>query len=115
MLVKDAIEQTRSAQLRVWPVTDRQYFLGMLAVETLERAFADGREEQPLTNLVETTRVPHVHMDHALHLALERMSAYHLDVLPVVHRADIHKLEGVVTLSDVLDSYGVSNMDSAQL
>jgi CBS domain-containing protein len=54
-------------------------------------------------------------MDHALHLALERMSAYHLDLLPVVHRADIHKLEGIVTLSDVLDSYGVNHMDSAQL
>jgi CIC family chloride channel protein len=50
-----------------------------------------------------------------LHLALERMSANHLDVLPVVHRADIHKLEGIVTLGDVLDSYGVNNMDSAQL
>jgi len=35
--------------------------------------------------------------------------------LPVVHRADIHKLEGIVTLSDVLDSYGVNAMDSAQL
>jgi CBS domain-containing protein len=54
-------------------------------------------------------------MDHPLHLALERMSKYHLDVLPVVHRADIHKLEGIVTLADVLDSYGVNNMDSAQL
>jgi CIC family chloride channel protein len=115
MSVKDAMEQTRSAPLRAWPVTDRQYFLGMLTAETLERAFSDGREEQPLTSLVETTGVPHVHMDHALHLALERMSAYHLDLLPVVHRADIHKLEGIVTLSDVLDSYGVNHMDSAQL
>ena len=49
--------------------------------------------------------------DHALHLALERMSAYHLDLLPVVHRADIHKLIGVVTLKDVLDSYGVTALD----
>ena len=51
--------------------------------------------------------MPHIHMDHALHLALERMSAYHLDQLPVIHRANIHKLEGVVTLKDVLNSYGV--------
>ena len=115
MIVKDAMEQARSAQLRIFAVMDRQYFLGMLTVEELERAFADGREDQPLTDLVETARVPHVHMDHPLHLALERMSAYHLDVLPVVHRADIHKLEGIVTLSDVLDSYGVNAMDSAQL
>ena len=115
MLVKDAVAQTRSGQLRIWPVTDRQYFLGMLTMETLECAFVDGRKEHPLTDFVETLHVPHVHMDHALHLALERMSAYHLDVLPVVHRADIHKLEGIVTLRDVLDAYGVNNMDSAQL
>ena len=115
MSVEDAIERTRSAQLRIWPVTERQYFLGILNVEALERAFADGSKDQLLTNLVETTHVPHVHMDHPLHLALERMSKYHLDVLPVVHRADIHKLEGIVTLADVLDSYGVNNMDSAQL
>jgi len=101
-LVRDAVEQTRSGQLRNWPVKDKQYFLGMLATETLEHAVADGRQEQPLTDLVETVHVPHVHMDHALHLALERMSNYHLDVLPVVHRADIHKLEG-------------NTMDSAQL
>jgi CBS domain-containing protein len=35
------------------------------------------------------------------------MSTYHLDVLPVVHQADLHKLEGVVTLPDVLNAYGI--------
>ncbi len=27
--------------------------------------------------------------------------------LPVVSRADVHKLEGIITLQDVLRSYGV--------
>jgi CBS domain-containing protein len=40
------------------------------------------------------------------------MSKYHLDVLPVVHRADLHKLEGVVTLPDVLDAYGIDRIGS---
>jgi predicted transcriptional regulator len=88
-------------------VAEKDYFLGMLARETLGCAVVDGRKEQPLKDLVETLHVPHLHTDHALHLALERMSKYHLDVLPVVHRADIHKLEGVVTLQDVLNEYGV--------
>jgi predicted transcriptional regulator len=101
--------------MRIWPVTDRQYFLGLLTAGALEHALADGGEDQLLTDLVETDHVPHLHMDHPLHLALERMSQDHLDLLPVVHRADIHKLEGIVTLSDVLDAYGVNNMDSAQL
>ncbi len=111
--VKEAIELARSAQQRTWPVMDGDDFLGMLTRDKLECAFADGREEQFLKCVAETQQVPHVHMDHPLHLALERMSKYHLDALPVVHRADIHKLEGMVTLRDVLDAYGVNSIDPA--
>ena len=112
MRVQDVIEQTRASKLRTWPVAEKDYFLGMLTRETLGCAFVDGRKEQPLKDLVETLQVPHLHTDQALHLALERMSKYHLDVLPVVHRADIHKLEGVVTLPDVLDAYGIDRIGS---
>jgi predicted transcriptional regulator len=110
MRVQDAVEETRSSQLHIWPVAEKDYFLGMVTRETLERASADGKNEQPLKALVETLRFPHLHTDHALHLALEQMSACHVDVLPVVHRAEIHKLLGVVTLREVLDSYGVNGM-----
>jgi CIC family chloride channel protein len=112
MHVQDVIEQTRASKLRIWPVADKEYFLGMLSRDTLECALVDGRKEQPLRQIIETLHLPHVHIDHPLHLALERMSTYHLDVLPVVQRADIHKLEGIVTLKDVLDSYGVDCVGS---
>ena len=105
--VEEAVEETRASSFRIWPVAEKDYFLGMVSRETLECALVDGRKELPLKAIVDTRHVQHVHLDHALHLALERMSAYHLDVLPVIHRADIHKLLGVVTLHDVLDSYGV--------
>jgi CIC family chloride channel protein len=36
------------------------------------------------------------------------MGETQLDMLPVVNRADVHKLEGVVTLRDVLNAYGVN-------
>jgi CIC family chloride channel protein len=35
------------------------------------------------------------------------MGASQLDLLPVVSRANVHQLEGVVTLRDVLALYGV--------
>jgi hypothetical protein len=38
------------------------------------------------------------------------MGANRIDILPVVSRANVHKLEGVVTLQDVLDSYGVTSV-----
>jgi CIC family chloride channel protein len=112
MRVQDAMEENRSSLFRIWPVADKEYFLGMLSLETLECALVDGRKEQPLKSIIDTLHVPHLHMDHALHLALERMSTYHLDVLPVIHRADIHNLLGVVTLRDVLDSYGIDHTGS---
>jgi len=112
MRVQDVIEQTRASALRTWPVSAEDYFLGMLTREALECAIADGRMDQPLTDLVETLHVPHLHTDHPLHLALDRMSMHHIDVLPVVHRADIHKLEGVVTLPDVLKAYGIDRTSS---
>src|SRR6202040_4213722 len=44
--------------------------------------------------------------------AAEGMGAAQLDTLPVVSPADVHKLEGIVTLQDVLDSYGVGRQES---
>jgi CBS domain-containing protein len=34
-----------------------------------------------------------------------------LELLPVVSRANIHKLEGIITLRDVLGSYGVGSQN----
>ena len=54
MRVEDAVQQTRSGRFRVWPVVDKEYFLGIVTRETLECADVDGRKEQPLADLVET-------------------------------------------------------------
>jgi chloride channel protein, CIC family len=36
------------------------------------------------------------------------MGANQIEILPVVNRADVHKLEGILRLRDVLDAYDVS-------
>jgi CIC family chloride channel protein len=113
MSVQQAVESVRASKFRAWPVMDQGNIVGVLARPALESANGDGRKEQPVLGLVETLEFPHVHADHALHLALERMSQARIDILPVVHRADVHKLEGIVTLRDVLDSYGVDSQGSA--
>ena len=107
--VHDAAERMRSSQFRAWPVEDEGSIVGVLSGATVESALADGRAEESVMRLLDSLDFPHVHRDHPLHLALERMSKAHIDILPVVNRADIHKLEGVVTLRDVLDSYGVDS------
>jgi CIC family chloride channel protein len=107
MNVREANERIRTGQFRTWLVVDEDGMVGVLSRETLEMALADGKAEEPLTKLVDVLGFPHVHADHPPHLALERMSNFHIDILPVVSRADIHKLEGIVSLCDVLDLYGL--------
>jgi chloride channel protein, CIC family len=51
---------------------------------------------------------PHVYPDHSLSVALERMGNTGLNVLPVVSRANVRQLMGMVALDDVLDAYGVA-------
>ena len=73
---------------------------------------AEGADKK-VGDLVDALAFPHVHADQGLDLALERMGANQIEILPVVSRADMHKLEGVVTLGDVLNAYGVSARDRA--
>lgn len=113
MSVLETVDRVRSSQFRSWPVADEGSIVGVLSRATLESALSDEQGEQKLTNLLKTLDFPHVHSDQALHLALERMSNARLDILPVVSRADIHKLEGIITLHDVLESYGVDQRGSA--
>lgn len=66
------------------------------------------RREKKLGELVDALVFPHVHPDQGLDLALERMGANQIEILPVVNRGDVRKLEGIVTLRDVLTAYGVT-------
>ena len=52
--------------------------------------------------------IPHLHTDHSLAIALDRMGSSKLRVLPVVSRANVRKLVGLVTLEAVLNAYGFS-------
>jgi CIC family chloride channel protein len=88
-------------------VTDRQGVVGVINIPRLEQELEHSADKK-LGELVGAPVFPHVHPDHGLDLALERMGANQIELLPVVNRADVHKLEGVVTLRDVLRAYGVS-------
>ena len=105
--VEEALERVRSSESRTWLVTDRRGVIGVINLLTLERELAEGAAKH-LDELVRGIVFPHVHTDQGLDLALERMGANQIEVLPVVSRADVHKLEGIVTLKDVLYSYGVN-------
>jgi CBS domain-containing protein len=52
-------------------------------------------------------RYPYLHADHPVSYALERMREGGVDVLPVVSRASIHEICGVIGLREILEAYGV--------
>jgi chloride channel protein, CIC family len=112
LTVREAWQQVQSSGFKSWLVMDRSGVVEVINRITLERELARDATRQ-LGTLVSGLEFPHVHSDHSLDLALERMGANQIDVLPVVNRANVHKLEGIVTLRDVLDSYGVTLPDRA--
>jgi len=99
-----AIDLLRARKSATALVSDERGIVGVLPLSTLERASG---QEKRLLDLVNPLTFPHVHADHGLHLALERLGSNGLDLLPVVSRANAHQLIGVVMLRDVLQSYGV--------
>jgi CIC family chloride channel protein len=105
--LREALERVRSSEFRTWLVTDRRGVIGVINLSRLEGELAEGADRK-LGELVDALAFPHVHPDQGLELALERMGANQIEILPVVNRADVHKLEGIVTLRDVLDAYGLS-------
>src|SRR6202140_1380748 len=110
--VREALEEVRSSEFRAWLVMDRRGVIGVVNFARLERELAEGADKK-VGELVDAQAFPHVHPDQGLDLALERMGANQIEILPVVNRADVHKLEGILTLRDVLDAYGVSARDRA--
>src|ERR1700733_9708607 len=106
LTVQDAIEKIQTSGHHAWPVTDRSGVVGIVSLRTLQKAMADSGARGTLKEAVDSGEFPHLHVDQPLSVPLELMGTTHLDVLPVVSRADIHKLEGVVTLQEVLNFYG---------
>ena len=107
MTIREASADAQKSTFHSWPVVDENGLVGVINRKRLEQAVANGDDARTLKEFVGMLDFPHVHADHPLHLALERMGAANLDVLPVVSRDNIHKLLGVVALKDVLESYGV--------
>ncbi len=107
MTVADSIERAGHSSMRAWPVTDKNGVLGVVSLEQLEKAYDEDRSDAKVGDLLDSRAFPHLHADHSLDLALERMGKAGYDLLPVVSRANVHEMEGVCSLLDVLRAFGV--------
>jgi CIC family chloride channel protein len=105
MDVRRALQTVRPNGGDAWPIFEGERFEGMISKMELERALSEGRVWLIPTPASE--QAPHVHSDHTLDVVLHRMGAAGLKTLPVISRKDVHKLEGIVTIEDVLKVYGL--------
>ena len=104
--LQTATEFLRQKNLNAWPVARDGRLWGLLTAEML----SEGKAGSPTSvgDLFKSDRpIIHVHLDHPLSIALERMGSAHVEALPVVSRADVRKLLGIVTLPEVLKAYGL--------
>ncbi len=99
-----------------WPVSGKDGLWGMVRGSELEQAAAAGPPRRKLSELLgasdaehppDAEHLPHLHPDHPLSVALERMGSGGLSSLPVVSRANVRELMGIVLLDDILVAYGV--------
>src|SRR5258705_9708508 len=109
MTVQEALVRARASARQALPVSNERGIAGIMKLAALEKAVGDGDSHKQLIDLIEGEGFPHLHADQSLTVALERMGAAGLDALPVVSRADVHKLEGIVALQDVLKFYGFAS------
>jgi chloride channel protein, CIC family len=116
-----ALHQMKDGPFDAWPVVDAEGLRGMIRNRELEHATAEGASNKKIGEILRegalsaystAEELPHVHPDHSLSLALERMGASGLNVLPVVSRANVRQLIGVIALDDILDAYGVAKRGS---
>lgn len=105
--LEEAVAKIGTSGQRTWLVCDRKGLIGVITSDQLQTAVKGADSKRCVGDLVNGRDFPHLHTDHSLDLALDRMGATHTDMLPVVSRANVHQLLGVVRLHDVLKSYGV--------
>jgi chloride channel protein, CIC family len=107
MLVAEALENMRHSEFRTWPVGTLQRVVGVVTAARLQQLSDEGAGNHKMQDIMGPQKFPHVHTDQSLHFALQRMGEAELDLLPVVARADVHELLGVVVLRDILKEYGI--------
>jgi CIC family chloride channel protein len=100
----DAWKATKQTGASCILVGDDAGLQGLVRRDRLETAVRAGNGAIPISSLEEPSW-PHVHPDHPLELALERLKQSH-GLLPVLNRNHTHQIEGIITRETVVEFLG---------
>jgi CIC family chloride channel protein len=113
MDVATARQRLAEMDRNVWLVGELNWLYGIVTLGKLEEI--KNPSSTRLNQVVNPEdRFPYVYPDHPLSLALERMGSAGTDTLPVVSRANRRRIQGVITMADVLRTYGVKQQEAAK-
>ena len=97
--------------------TSEDYFLvrrPSKSVAVLSRAdlqkLVDSRDTRPLEETQTLSVVPYLHPDEDLQVALRQATNYPL--VPVLSRANVSRILGIISLADIMETYRKSNRDN---
>jgi CIC family chloride channel protein len=110
--IQSALDKATANVHRTWLVRDPSGIVGVLTREQLQEANLAGESEKKVQDLLVDLEFPHLHSDQTFDFALARMGTAHTDLLPVVSRANVHELLGIVRFHDVLESYGLNRREN---
>jgi CIC family chloride channel protein len=109
----EALRLAHQADLDLVPILTGSGMAGVLSLAALEAGIAQGNGNQTLAEgcipaAAQTYgEFPHLHPDHGLMIALNRIGTAGSRTLPVVSRTNIHDLVGILHAQDVLQTLGV--------
>jgi CIC family chloride channel protein len=103
---EDARKFLEREKANSWPVGDENRVYGVIGRHALETPDPSAIWVRDLVN---RGIFSYVHADHPLGYALQRMRDTGVDTLPVVSRADLTEMSGIITLNQILEVYGVAD------
>jgi CIC family chloride channel protein len=104
--VADALRQLEKSADQHFLVDQGAQGWSLVTKERLQMLAKQGKGSTLIRDLPDSQRLPHVHPDQPLEVALRRIGDHPL--LPVTNRVNLDRLEGVVTLDDILQAYRAS-------
>jgi len=104
--VADALRQLDGSEEQHFLIDQGAQGWSLTTKERLQMLAQQGRGGALLRDLPDPQRLPHVHPDQPLEVALRRIGDHPL--LPVTNRVQLDRLEGIVTLEDILRVYRAS-------
>ncbi len=111
--VEEAAKRAEHAKSDVLLVRRSPTGWSVVRKEELLKMASLGKNEMSLASLLPAERAPILHADHPLDTALRYI--YDWPLLPVVHRADVHLLVGVLTMADILRAYRSAGHEPAEV